>query len=228
MKARDPKSRQFSLAYSSLFNVCRHRAGRLSPPGHCAMPLFILCLASACNRAPDEPRSDPPKTASATTTLAPTTPTTPACVVPLAQSAPAVPPIAGDRCPPDAQGRFHLDRARVAIPEANASVTAELARTFEQGERGLMFRKEMPEDEGMFFFIEDRKIQTFWMHNTCIPLDMIFIDDDGTIVGVVESAPVLDDDPRQVNCPSRYVLEVNAGWTRRHGVKPGQRVTLPK
>ncbi len=126
------------------------------------------------------------------------------------------------------QGRLKLDRARVAIPEANASVDAELARTFDEGERGLMFRKEMSEDEGMFFFIDERKVQTFWMHNTCIPLDMLFIDDDGTIVGVVEAAPVLDEGVRQVDCASRYVLEVNSGWTRRHGVKPGQRVTLPK
>lgn len=139
-----------------------------------------------------------------------------------------MPTAAGDRCPPDPQGRFNLKRAPVAIPEASASVDAELARTVDEGERGLMFRKQMGEDEGMFFFIDDRKVQTFWMHNTCIPLDMIFIDDDGTIVGIVESAPVLDDGPREVNCASRYVLEVNAGWSRRHHVKPGQRVTLPK
>jgi uncharacterized membrane protein (UPF0127 family) len=56
---------------------------------------------------------------------------------------------------------------------------------------------------------------------------MLFVDDDGTIVGIVESAPVLDDGERRVDCPSRYVLEVNAGWVRRHNVKPGQRLVLP-
>ena len=149
------------------------------------------------------------------------------CIVPLAPTAPAVPPAAGDRCPADPQGRFKLARAKVNIPEANASVDAELARSVEEGERGLMYRKSMGEDEGMLFYIDERRVQTFWMHNTCIPLDMLFIDDDGTIVGAVESAPVLDDGSRQVDCPSRYVLEVNAGWVRRHGVKPGQRVVLP-
>ncbi len=194
------------------------------------MPLFFLLLAS-CNRAPDEPHPDPLPTAQAATTAASpvaSAPVTLKCVIPLASAAPAVPLAAGDRCPHDPQGRFNLKSARVAIPEASASVNAELARSVDEGERGLMYRKQMGEDEGMFFFIDERKVQTFWMHNTCIPLDMLFIDDDGTIVGIVESAPVLDDGARQVDCASRYVLEVNAGWTRRHNVKPGQRVTLPK
>jgi hypothetical protein len=56
---------------------------------------------------------------------------------------------------------------------------------------------------------------------------MLFIDDDGLIVGVAENAPVLDDGDQSVACTSRYVLAVNAGWVRRHGVRPGQRVTLP-
>jgi len=65
------------------------------------------------------------------------------------------------------------------------------------------------------------------MHNGCIPLDMLFIDEDGLVVGVVESAAVLDDRPLWVDCPSRYVLAVNAGWVRRHKVQPGQRASLP-
>jgi uncharacterized membrane protein (UPF0127 family) len=197
------------------------------------MPLFILSLAASfggCNRAADEPRPDPLPTAAATTPAASVTTNAAAtnrCIVPLVQSAASVPPAAGDKCPPDPQGRFKLARAHIDIPDAKASVDAELARSVAEGERGLMYRKAMGEGEGMFFFIDERRVQTFWMHNTCIPLDMLFIDDDGTIVGVVESAPVLDDGARQVDCPSRYVLEVNAGWARRHGVKPGQRVVLP-
>lgn len=196
------------------------------------MPLFILSsvlAVGACNRAPSEPHPDPlPTTASATTTATVGTNAVGArCIVPLAQTAPAVPPAAGNQCPADPQGRFKLSRAQVGIPEAKVTVDAELARSMAEGERGLMYRKQMGEDEGMLFYIDEKRIQTFWMHNTCIPLDMLFIDDDGTIVGVVESAPVLDDGARQVDCPSRFVLEVNAGWTRRHGVKPGQRVVIP-
>jgi hypothetical protein len=196
------------------------------------MPLFfklLFALTVGCNRAPSEPHPDPlPTTASATEPSATTTNAVGArCIVRLAQSAPSVPGAAGDKCPPDPQGRFKLARASVNIPEASTSVDAELARTVAEGERGLMYRKQMGEAEGMLFYIDEKKVQTFWMHNTCIPLDMLFIDDDGTIVGIVESAPVLDDGAREVDCPSRYVLEVNAGWTRRHGVKPGQRVVLP-
>jgi len=196
------------------------------------MPLFILSLAIAfigCNRAPAEPRPDPLPTTAATDPTATATATSAGgrCIVPLVSTAPAIPGAAGERCPADPQGRFKLARAKVNIPDAKASVDAELARSVAEGERGLMYRKEMGEEEGMLFYIEEKRVQTFWMHNTCIPLDMLFIDDDGTIVGIVESAPVLDDGARQVDCPSRYVLEVNAGWTRRHGVKPGQRVVLP-
>jgi hypothetical protein len=196
------------------------------------MPLFFCAFVIACNHAPEEPRPDPVHVAAATPT-APVSTTSataappPKCVVPLAGAAPAVPPAAGARCPVDSQGRFKLARARVTFPDAGASVDAELARSDAENERGLMFRKEMGEDQGMFFFLDERRVQTFWMHNTCIPLDMIFIDDDGTIVGIVESAPVLDDGARQVDCPSRFVLEVNAGWSRRHHVQPGQHVVVP-
>jgi uncharacterized protein len=67
----------------------------------------------------------------------------------------------------------------------------------------------------------------FWMHNTCIPLDLMFIDEDGLVVGIVENAPTLNDESRGVGCPSVYVLEVNAGWARRHGVKAGKHAIIP-
>jgi len=93
--------------------------------------------------------------------------------------------------------------------------------------RGLMYRRSMPQDHGMLFDLRVRDDHQFWMHNTCISLDLLYIDEDGLIAGIVENAPTLDDTSRGVGCPSRYVLEVNAGWTRRHGVKAGQFVTLP-
>jgi hypothetical protein len=62
------------------------------------------------------------------------------------------------------------------------------------------------------------------MHNTCIPLDMLFIDDDGLIVGIEENTPTMSDDTFSVGCSSKYVLELNAGWCRRHGVVAGQKV----
>jgi hypothetical protein len=90
-----------------------------------------------------------------------------------------------------------------------------------------MYRTAMGAEEGMLFDLDSRKVQTFWMHNTCIPLDMLFIEDDGLVVGILENVPTLNDAPRSVPCPSTHVLEVNAGWSRRHGVRAGQHVVLP-
>jgi hypothetical protein len=78
----------------------------------------------------------------------------------------------------------------------------------------------------MLFDLGVRDDHKFWMHNTCIPLDMLFIDDDGLIVGIEENTPTMSDDTFAVGCPSRYVLELNAGWTRKHGVVAGQKVKL--
>ena len=114
-----------------------------------------------------------------------------------------------------------------ADAKAPLKATVELARTEDQRERGLMYRTSMPEDHGMLFEMESHTLHHFWMRNTCIPLDMFFVDPDGLIVGVLENVPTLHTDERAVACPSSYVLEMNAGWARRHGVRAGQRLDLP-
>lgn len=106
-------------------------------------------------------------------------------------------------------------------------ITVELAKNPHDVERGLMYRRSMADDHGMLFHLDGRRDHTFWMHNTCIPLDMLFIDDDGVIVGIVEGAAPLTDTTRSVGCPSVFVLEVNGGWTRKRGVKPGQKIGIP-
>ena len=106
-------------------------------------------------------------------------------------------------------------------------VEVELARTDAERSRGLMFRTSMATDAGMLFSWNAEQIRSFWMRNTCIPLDMLFIAADGLIVGLLEQVPTLNDDSRSVRCPAAHVLELNAGWARGHGVKAGQRVQLP-
>jgi uncharacterized membrane protein (UPF0127 family) len=131
-------------------------------------------------------------------------------------------------CPPDPEGPPNLPIVRVAFPDVSGvSVEAELAQSERDSARGLMFRKSLPEARGMLFDLRFRDDHKFWMHNTCIPLDLIYVDEDGLIVGIIENAPTLDDESRGVGCPSRWVLEVNAGWSRRHGVKAGQHLKLP-
>jgi uncharacterized protein len=118
---------------------------------------------------------------------------------------------------------------QVKFPDVGGLVVdAEFVRSEHDTSRGLMYRRSLESNRGMLFDLRRRDEHKFWMHNTCIPLDMLFIDEDGLVVGIVENAPTLNDDARGVDCPSRYVLEVNAGWTRAHGVRAGTTVMLPE
>lgn len=130
-------------------------------------------------------------------------------------------------CPADPDGPPTLGRGYVVFGEAPGSprLNVELARSEPEKERGLMYRTSMPDAQGMLFSWGGREEpRTFWMHNTCIPLDMLFITRDGLIAGILEQVPTLNDEPRGVPCPAAYVLEVNAGWSRSHGIKSGTKV----
>jgi uncharacterized membrane protein (UPF0127 family) len=105
-------------------------------------------------------------------------------------------------------------------------VRVKLARTGEQRRRGLMYVQNLPLEDGMLFLFEEEALQSFWMRNTMIPLDMIFIRSDLTVAGVVENAAPLTEETRDVGKPSRYVLEVNGGMARKWGVKEGTPVTF--
>ena len=74
---------------------------------------------------------------------------------------------------------------------------------------------------GQFFIFPRQEHQSFWMKNTYLPLDMIFVDDNLTVVGIVADAQPLTTVVQGVNAPSRYVLEVNAGFAARHGIRVG-------
>jgi uncharacterized membrane protein (UPF0127 family) len=132
------------------------------------------------------------------------------------------------QCPKDPTGNLPLARGRVTFVDAPGAPTVdvELARDAAAMERGLMYRTSMPENAGMLFsYAEDRRL-SFWMKNTCIPLDMFFIRSDGTIAGILEQVPTLNLHSRSVACPVRHVLELNAGWARAHGITPGMKVEI--
>jgi hypothetical protein len=126
----------------------------------------------------------------------------------------------GGEAPPASRPRVVVETAA----GARHPVDVELARTDPERRKGLMDRPSLPENAGMLFIFDAPSLQAFWMKDTLIPLDMIFIDDAGTIVGIVESAAPQTLTPRSVGKPSRYVLEVNGGWSRAHGVRAGDRV----
>jgi uncharacterized membrane protein (UPF0127 family) len=103
--------------------------------------------------------------------------------------------------------------------------SVELATNTAERAVGLMYRKELPEGRGMLFdFHEDQPVQ-FWMHNTYISLDMIFIASDGRVVHVAQDAKPMSDDLIPSGRPVRAVLEVIAGTARKFGIAAGDRVT---
>jgi uncharacterized protein len=87
-----------------------------------------------------------------------------------------------------------------------------------------MFRKELPDGHGMLFDFEQDQPVSFWMHNTYISLDMIFIAGDGRIVRIAENTEPLSDRLVPSGAPVRAVLEVIAGTARKFGIAPGDRV----
>jgi uncharacterized protein len=103
--------------------------------------------------------------------------------------------------------------------------SVELATNAAERAVGLMFRKELPEGHGMLFDFQTEQQVQFWMHNTYISLDMIFIAADGRIVHVAENAKPMSDDLIPSVRPVRAVLEVIAGTVRKFGIAPGDRVT---
>jgi uncharacterized membrane protein (UPF0127 family) len=117
-------------------------------------------------------------------------------------------------------------RPRVVVdaPKGPVEVSVVLAKTPEETKRGLMYVDKLEEGRGMLFLMPEQRIQSFWMKNTYISLDMIFIDESMKIVGIVEEAEPLTLEPRFVSAPSRFVLEVPGGWSRKVGLVAGQSV----
>jgi uncharacterized protein len=100
----------------------------------------------------------------------------------------------------------------------------EIADSPAKRELGLQYRRDLAADHGMVFLFPAESVQTFWMKNTPIPLDMIFINRDRKIVGIVEQTTPFSLDPRSVGAPSLYVLEINGGLAKRHGIQAGDGV----
>ena len=121
------------------------------------------------------------------------------------------------------------DMPQTDLPREKLSVgihqiDTQLAMTSEQREIGLMFRKEMPQHEGMLFIFEKPSRMCFWMKNTVLPLTAAFIADDGSIVNLENMKPQTIDSHCSAK-PVRYVLEMNQGWFAKKGIKPGTKIT---
>jgi len=107
-----------------------------------------------------------------------------------------------------------------------ATVKAEIAVSREERNNGLMFRKKLPDGEGMLFVFESDQVLSFWMKNTYIPLSIAYIAHDGKIIDIKDMIP--HDTSSVVSTRSvRYALEVPQGWYSRAGVRVGDMVKIP-
>lgn len=102
--------------------------------------------------------------------------------------------------------------------------SVEMATTDAERSQGLMYRKELPEGSGMLFDFQRDQEVSFWMKNTYIPLDMIFIRSDGRIMRIAENTEPLSEKLVPSNAPVQAVLEVIGGTARKLGIAPGDRV----
>ena len=123
--------------------------------------------------------------------------------------------------PAQTEPQPHL--ATVDLSAGMHHILAEVARTDEQREMGLMLRKEMAPHEGMLFVFDEPAVHCFWMKNTLLPLSIAFLADDGTIVTIADMKPQTLDSHCSKE-PVRYVLEMNKGWFAKKGLKPGARL----
>ena len=93
--------------------------------------------------------------------------------------------------------------------------------------RGLMFRDDLPRDEGMLFLWEQAAPRAFWMKNTPLSLDMLFIGPDGRLCGLVERAEPFSEVSRRSGCAAQAVLEIHGGLAARYGIEVGARLRHP-
>jgi len=109
------------------------------------------------------------------------------------------------------------------------SVTVEIADDAQERSKGLMDRSELPEDHGMLFMFTTAEPLTFWMKNTLIPLDIIFFDGRGSVIGSDSMVPCTEDPCLRYTSsgPAMSALEVSAGFIEKHGIGAGWRIALP-
>ena len=141
---------------------------------------------------------------------------------------PEAPPAVSSADPETAPKTRVRTRPTATLPDGFV-VTLELAASDEEIAQGLMYRAALPEDRGMLFLLQYERAPSFWMKNTMVPLDIIFLDGDGTVVDVTHDARPCRADP----CPQYVskaaavtVLEVLSGTAKAHGVEEGSVITF--
>jgi len=125
-----------------------------------------------------------------------------------------------------AQGEPQTRLARIKLGAGMHVIDTQLAQTPEQRQIGLMWRRDLPQNEGMLFVFEQPSVQCFWMRNTLTALTAAFVEDDGTIVNLEDMKPQTDDSHCSTK-PVRFVLEMNQGWFKKRSIQAGFKLTGP-
>ncbi|MCX7265255.1 MAG: DUF192 domain-containing protein [Burkholderiales bacterium] len=125
-----------------------------------------------------------------------------------------------------APGQPQMSLQRINLGAGMHLIQAQVAQDYEQRQTGLMWRKEMPQNEGMLFVFEQAGMQCFWMRNTLLPLTAAFVSDNGSIVNLVDMKPQSDDSHCSKK-PVRFVLEMNQGWFAKRNIQAGDKLTGP-
>ncbi|MGA9293594.1 MAG: DUF192 domain-containing protein [Ignavibacteriaceae bacterium] len=105
-----------------------------------------------------------------------------------------------------------------------AKIDIQIANTDFDRQLGLMFRKSMSENQGMLFIFPQESVQSFWMRNTYISLDMIFVNADKKIVTIHKNTKTLSDQSYRSTGPAKYVIEVDAGFSDKFNIKVGDKI----
>jgi uncharacterized membrane protein (UPF0127 family) len=125
---------------------------------------------------------------------------------------------------PAALAKTKLDPLQVVGGQGTASFQVEFVDTPKSRERGLMYRKSLAPNAGMLFDFKTEREVAFWMKNTFIPLDLIYIRADGQILSIIRNAKPHDESPLPSGGPVRAVLEIPGGRAAQLGIWPGDRV----
>ena len=115
-------------------------------------------------------------------------------------------------------------KIEILADPGNRTFSLEVADDPDEQARGLMFRPALPADAGMLFIFDPPRPASFWMRNTMIPLDMIFIDDTGRVESIAERTDPYSERVSSSQGDVRAVLEINGGLSRELGIRPGDQV----
>lgn len=124
------------------------------------------------------------------------------------------------------EATFEQSDVTFHLAKQDLKVQVEVARTGAARRQGLMKRKSLKPHHGMIFLFEQEEHQSFWMKNTYIALDIMFVNRAGTIIGIVHNAEPMTTTPRNVPGVSQYVIEMVGGYASKYGIEKGTRVTL--